>query len=234
MLHQNKWNVAEVLFKYCEYANDLFVTSRMKTLQPVLTKVKKDKFVCPICVTPIAEELEIKNLACGHCYCNNCWRLYFEIKIIQGVSVELSCKSLICELLVPGDMVLSTVDKPILLEQYQHFAFIEYIKMHPLLRFCPGANCNAVFKSKKCFANKAICTQCNISFCFKCGNDNHAPMDCTTFRKWITTLPETANLLYIKANTKNCPKCNIGIEKYGGFNRMQCSSFNFKFCWMCL
>lgn len=43
---------------------------------------------------------------------------------------------------------------------------------------------------------------------------------------------ETCN--YIHANTKDCPKCHIYIEKNGGCNHMQCTSCKFDFCWMCL
>uniref|UniRef100_A0A5F9CK12 RING-type domain-containing protein n=1 Tax=Oryctolagus cuniculus TaxID=9986 RepID=A0A5F9CK12_RABIT len=41
---------------------------------------------------------------------------------------------------------------------------------------------------------------------------------------------EMAN--YISAHTKDCPKCNIRIEKNGGCNHMQCSKCKHDFCWM--
>jgi ariadne-2 len=40
-------------------------------------------------------------------------------------------------------------------------------------------------------------------FCFKCGNDYHAPTDCETIKRWLTKCAddsETAN--YISAHTK--------------------------------
>ncbi|VVC37293.1 Zinc finger, RING/FYVE/PHD-type,IBR domain [Cinara cedri] len=235
LLYENKWAVQEVLWKFEEDADKLFIASRMKTLQPVSKKKKIEEFICAVCVAPVAKDLGITSLACGHCYCDNCWRCHFESKISQGVSTELSCMALNCDLLVPEEIVLSAVNKPVLRKQYQHFAFCEYIKSHPLLRFCPGANCNVVIKSVECLAKKATCTQCETSFCFKCGNDYHAPTDCVTIKKWITKCAddsETAN--YITGNTKECPKCNICIEKNGGCNHMQCLSCKFDFCWMCL
>lgn len=37
-------------------------------------------------------------------------------------------------------------------------------------------------------------------------------------------------------NTKDCPKCNVVIEKNGGCNHMTCrsGSCKFEFCWICL
>ncbi|KAH9628321.1 hypothetical protein HF086_018253 [Spodoptera exigua] len=45
---------------------------------------------------------------------------------------------------------------------------------------------------------------------------------------------ETSN--WIAANTKECPKCNVTIEKDGGCNHMVCKNQNCKadFCWVCL
>ncbi|CAI6368940.1 unnamed protein product [Macrosiphum euphorbiae] len=177
LLYENKWAVQDVLWKYNEDADKLFVASRMKTLQPVSVKTKRDKFVCPVCVGPVAEEL---GLLIG------LWTVLF-------------------------------------------------ILNHIHLTLLPGANCTAVIKSKESLAKKAICTQCETSFCFKCGNDYHAPTDCATIKKWITKCAddsETSN--YIAANTKDCPKCNIFIEKNGGCNHMQCLSCKFDFCWMCM
>ena len=54
-------------------------------------------------------------------------------------------------------------------------------------------------------------------------------------RRWLTKCAddsETAN--YISAHTKDCPKCNICIEKNGGCNHMQCFNCKHDFCWMCL
>nr|2M9Y_A Chain A, E3 ubiquitin-protein ligase ARIH1 [Homo sapiens] len=45
---------------------------------------------------------------------------------------------------------------------------------------------------------------------------------------------ETSN--WIAANTKECPKCHVTIEKDGGSNHMVCRNQNCKaeFCWVCL
>ncbi|KTF92456.1 hypothetical protein cypCar_00027872 [Cyprinus carpio] len=56
-------------------------------------------------------------------------------------------------------------------------------------------------------------------------------------RKWIKKCDddsETSN--WIAANTKECPKCHVTIEKDGGCNHMVCRNQSCKaeFCWVCL
>ncbi|KPJ19395.1 E3 ubiquitin-protein ligase arih1l [Papilio machaon] len=63
------------------------------------------------------------------------------------------------------------------------------------------------------------------------------PVRCCLLKKWIKKCDddsETSN--WIAANTKECPKCNVTIEKDGGCNHMVCKNQNCKadFCWVCL
>nr|XP_054406789.1 E3 ubiquitin-protein ligase ARIH2 isoform X5 [Pongo abelii] len=129
---------------------------------------------------------------------------------------------------------------------------------HYQLQLCPGADCPMVIRVQEPRARRVQCNRCNEVFCFKCRQMYHAPTDCATIRKWLTKCAddsETAN--YISAHTKDCPKCNICIEKNGGCNHMQCSKckhgefqawcvrpsgtflwlglhYYLNFCWMCL
>jgi ariadne-2 len=49
-----------------------------------------------------------------------------------------------CDVLVPEDTVLKLLSRPFLREKYQQFAFQDYVKSHPELRFCPGPNCQVL------------------------------------------------------------------------------------------
>merc|ERR1712142_1150576 len=134
-----------------------------------------------------------------------------------------------------GDLVLSQVQNVAIRERYKHLCFLDYVRCHPNLRFCPGPNCDIVIKAVESVPKNCVCASCKARFCFKCGNSYHAPTDCETIRRWLTKCAddsETAN--YISAHTKDCPKCNICIEKNGGCNHMQCYNCKHDFCWMCL
>lgn len=140
-----------------------------------------------------------------------------------------------CDSRAHEDFVLSHVTKQNVRDRYKKLAFCDYIRSHPQLRFCPGKNCKYVIKAEKCVHKRAICDSCKTSFCYQCGGNYHAPTDCETIKRWLTKCAddsETAN--YISAHTKDCPKCNICIEKNGGCNHMQCYHCKHDFCWMCL
>ncbi|KAK9723182.1 Ariadne domain [Popillia japonica] len=234
LLHGHCWSVPNIVMKYRENASNLLISSKIKP--PVTpTPIPCSRYeTCPVCVTQHMSE-KFYNLSCAHMFCKDCWIMHFEVQINQGISTAISCMAKDCEVLAPEDFVLKHLIKPNLREKYQQFTFQDHVKSHPQLRFCPGPNCQVVIRSNEAKAKRAVCSQCKTAFCFKCGMDYHAPTDCQIIKKWLTKCAddsETAN--YISAHTKDCPKCNICIEKNGGCNHMQCYHCKHDFCWMCL
>lgn len=72
---------------------------------------------------------------------------------------------------------------------------------------------------------------------FACGHEWHEPVNCRLLKLWLKKCnddSETSN--WISANTKECPKCQVTIEKDGGCNHMTCknTACKMEFCWMCL
>jgi len=233
LLHGHKWNIPEIFAKYSQVpATPSEAPPGGGSAPPgggpvILT--------CEVCACDLPDLNFTSPKGCGHKFCENCWQMHFEIQINQGVSTTMSCMTQGCDNLVDEDMVLSIIQKPELVVRYKHHSFLEYVRCHPNLRFCPGPNCPIVIKAADCVSKSAVCVVCKSRFCFKCGNSYHAPTDCETIKKWLTKCAddsETAN--YISANTKDCPKCNICIEKNGGCNHMQCYNCKHEFCWMCL
>ena len=88
-------------------------------------------------------------------------------------------------------------------------------------------------------------------FCFACGEGVHWPVSCQRLEEWHKTLAEEigtpaveeeshkaddiAQKLWLKANTRPCPECNVPIEKNEGCNHMTCTnpSCCHEFCWIC-
>lgn len=209
--------------------------SNANSLSSISTQVQSQyRRMCPVCASSQPSD-KFYSLACGHSFCKDCWTIYFETQIFQGISIQIGCMAQKCNVRVPEDLVLTLVTRPVMRDKYQQFAFKDYVKSHPELRFCPGPNCQIIVQSSEISAKRAICKVCHTGFCFKCGMDYHAPTDCQIIKKWLTKCAddsETAN--YISAHTKDCPKCHICIEKNGGCNHMQCFNCKHDFCWMCL
>lgn len=238
LLHTHGWAISTIISEYRIDASRLLVASRIKPPVPpdpvVTMNCYGSRTSCPVCVIPSYTD-KFRSLACGHPFCSQCWAMHFEVQISQGISTGIACMAQDCEVLAPEDFVLTLLTRPQLREKYQQFAFRDYVKSHPQLRFCPGLNCQVVMKCKEPKAKRAACTYCKAVFCFKCGTEYHAPTDCNTIKKWLTKCAddsETAN--YISAHTKDCPRCHICIEKNGGCNHMQCYNCKHDFCWMCL
>ena len=132
-----------------------------------------------------------------------CWGVHCETQISTGVTTALGCMMPGCDTLLDEDLVLAHVTSPALRERYIHLSFIDYVRCHPNLRFCPGPNCDIVVKAEESCAKECVCAACKTRFCFKCGNSYHAPTNCETIKRWLTKCAddsETAN--YISANTK--------------------------------
>ncbi|XP_052780765.1 potential E3 ubiquitin-protein ligase ariadne-2-like isoform X1 [Mya arenaria] len=234
LLHAHNWKKEFVIECHSKNPSKLLVDSK------IIPKVKHQQAivgptaVCTVCLNQVARE-DMYDLSCGHMFCGECWDYFCQVQIQQGTTLGIQCMANDCDVLVPEDFLYSVLGKPDLREKYSRFSFLEYVKSHPALRFCPGPNCPIVVKSKEIKSKKVMCTTCNTMFCFKCGIEYHAPTDCDVIKKWLTKCAddsETAN--YISANTKDCPKCHVCIEKNGGCNHMQCSKCKYDFCWMCL
>lgn len=92
-------------------------------------------------------------------------------------------------------------------------------------------------------------------FCFGCGDSTiHWPVPCDTLEQWKTKVrdeiseideeegggqngnfEDVAQKLWIKANTRPCPRCKAPIEKQEGCNHMTCTNRHCRheFCWIC-
>lgn len=87
-------------------------------------------------------------------------------------------------------------------------------------------------------------------FCFTCGKAPHWPASCSDMEIWREkvaqetgtvanegdgSFEEVAQNLWLKVNTRSCPKCKAPIEKNDGCNHMTCNNrrCRHEFCWIC-
>ncbi len=129
----------------------------------------------------------------------------------------------------------SLVDDSAVKMKYQHLITNSFVECNRLMRWCSAPDCSNVIKAQYFDAKPVQCV-CNHLFCFGCGELWHDPVRCKWLKKWIKKCDddsETSN--WIAANTKECPKCQVTIEKNGGCNHMICKNqaCRAEFCWVC-
>ncbi|XP_019355168.1 E3 ubiquitin-protein ligase ARIH2 isoform X1 [Alligator mississippiensis] len=227
------WQISEILERHKSNSAQLLVEARV---QPTSSKhaMVHSSHHCAVCMQFVRKE-NLLSLACQHQFCRSCWEQHCTVLVKDGVGVGVSCMAQDCPLRTPEDFVFPLLPSEELKDKYRRYLFRDYVESHYQLQLCPGADCPMVIQVQEPKARRVQCNRCNEVFCFKCRQMYHAPTDCATIRKWLTKCAddsETAN--YISAHTKDCPKCNICIEKNGGCNHMQCSKCKHDFCWMCL
>ncbi|CAC5397163.1 ARIH2 [Mytilus coruscus] len=229
LLQVHGWNKESIIERHIIDHGKLLVDSKIKPAVKYKDTCFSNYRTCPVCYLTVQKD-QMFSVSCGHQFCKECWDSFFQIQIQQGITTGIECMEKDCNILVPEDFICSALSKPDFRDRYSTRSFTDHIEGHPQLRFCPGPNCSVIVRAKENKAKKVECGQCKTIFCFKCGIDYHAPTDCGTIKKWLTKCAddsETAN--YISANTKDCPKCHVCIEK-----TEQCTKCKHDFCWMCL
>lgn len=176
-------------------------------------------------------------LECGHRFCMPCWHEYLSTKIVaEGLGQTISCAAHGCDILVDDVTVANLVTDARVRVKYQQLITNSFVECNQLLRWCPSVDCTYAVKVPYAEPRRVHC-KCGHVFCFACGENWHDPVKCRWLKKWIKKCDddsETSN--WIAANTKECPRCSVTIEKDGGCNHMVCKNQNCKneFCWVCL
>ncbi|XP_047738111.1 E3 ubiquitin-protein ligase arih1-like [Hyalella azteca] len=179
----------------------------------------------------------MSGLECGHRYCLSCWSEYISTKVVdEGTGQCITCAGYNCPVVVEDSQVMSLLKDPKVKLIYQHRISQSFVECNRQLRWCPFPDCKFVVKAPHADARRVQC-KCQHVFCFSCGANWHDPVKCSLLKEWVKKCDddsETSN--WISANTKECPKCRVIIEKDGGCNHMVCKNVACKseFCWVCL
>lgn len=221
------------LFKEAHVINP---NNKIQKLFQKSSSKSKSLELCEICFQELPLSM-MTGLACGHRFCTECWTVYLTTKIMEHGQVQtIPCSAVGCDIVVDDQTVMNLIKDPKVKLKYQHLITNSFITCNRLLQHCPQPDCNNVIKVQYSEACAVTC-KCGHTFCFQCCRNWHDPVKCHYLKKWQKKCDddsETSN--WIAANTKECPSCNITIEKDGGCNHMICKnqSCKFDFCWVCL
>lgn len=211
---------------------------------PASTHMDQDETMCTICYSDCPTS-SMAGLACGHLFCPFCWQTYVTTKIMEdGEADSISCPAESCPILVDDEMVLRMVSEPDVRAKYRRLMTNNFVNHSKKLQWCPSPGCDRVVEVKEAQlkmltpsaqSTKVTCS-CGREFCFVCTNEPHIPVLCLYLKKWKAKCEDkdhTETMNYICGNTKDCPKCQVVIEKNGGCNHMTCRKCKAEFCWLC-
>jgi len=192
--------------------------------------------MCEICYT----DAPISVLNCGHNnYCADCWSQYVATAAQEGkLCLDLKCPSQKCEeRLRPCHMRRFCTGEN--LQMYERFMVESFVDDNDALAWCPGRSCGRACSAYPVDPNcPEVQCPCGTRWCVKCKGDSHQPVKCEAVRDWNKKNADTgADVRWIVANTKPCPKCKNPIEKNGGCMHMTChrpGGCGYEFCWICL
>ncbi|KAK9293215.1 hypothetical protein L1049_021204 [Liquidambar formosana] len=149
--------------------------------------------------------------------------------------LTLRCPDPPCSAAIGQDMInilASDEDK----EKYSRYFLRSYIEDNRKTKWCPAPGCDYAVDFIVGSGSYDVSCRCSYSFCWKCTEEAHRPVDCDTVAKWILkNSAESENMNWILANSKPCPKCKRPIEKNQGCMHITCTPpCKFEFCWLCL
>jgi len=155
--------------------------------------------------------------------------------------MELKCPTYKCNIVISSNVWKYYLNNKKYIKEYNRylrFCRENFIENNKLYAFCPGKNCEKVYKSDVNIAKSIHCKSCEYCFCWKCKEEEHFPSNCDIAKQWYTKCSsEAENLQWILAQTKKCPKCGVHIEKNQGCNHMTCNKdvggCGHEFCWLC-
>ncbi|KAF7133490.1 hypothetical protein RHSIM_Rhsim09G0029200 [Rhododendron simsii] len=234
LLRHYHWSVSNVHEVW--FADEDRVRKAVGLLErPVVRFPNAKELTCGICFESFPLD-RISSAACGHPFCNLCWRAYMSTSIDGGPGcLMLRCPDPSCGAAIGQDMInllVSEEDK----EKYARYLLRSYIEDNRKTKWCPAPGCEYAVEFVVGSENYDVSCLCSYGFCWNCTEEAHRPVDCGTVAKWIMkNSAESENMNWILANSKPCPKCKRPIEKNQGCMHMTCTPpCKFEFCWLCL
>lgn len=183
--------------------------------------------VCPVCFNEPSNPVR---LGCGHAWCRACIHRCFIASIDQKffpltcLGNEGKCKERIP--LLTARTVLSAGE----LDSVVNAAFAAHVQTHAKeYHYCPTPDCSQVYRP----APEGVfiqCPSCLVRTCPSCHKDAHDGQTCAQ----VMSGDDLFKIWASKHNVKQCPGCNVPIEKDEGCNHMVCTMCKTHVCWVCM
>ena len=193
--------------------------------------------ICKICFN---NEININNIAQEHCqhkFCDQCINSYLTRKIINGQVLEIKCLMAGCTHQYSQEEIKPNVSKEVF-AKYKKFFRIQKKLKNPDKKYinCPFIDCEELVDCTNMNEGNINCDKGHL-FCIKCYKiGGHINSICTKEDVNMSFFKELKknNSKGVSIRYKQCPECQILIEKIDGCNQMKCINCGYTFCWLCL
>lgn len=151
-------------------------------------------------------------MECGHKFCKDCYSEYLNNQVASGPdSINTTCPQSGCKLIVPEYFF----EKCCTSENYNRYRYYfkkSFIDINKTTKWCPAPNCTYAVEYPSMKPTDVVC-KCGNDWCFKCLKKAHRPIHCDMLVKWMDriNLGNDDTDVWIKLNTKHCPKCKVSI-----------------------
>jgi len=170
---------------------------------------------------------------CGHQYCNGCWTNYLISQMEKGPRViQTKCIEPKCKLTLRPEVFRKFLPYKYK-TKFEEYILHSFVSGRNNLQWCPGKECVNAIKAEYGAPLTIDCPSCHHLWCFACQQPAHLPCTCELADKWMKLhSTDSENVTWVRAFTKQCPKCKNHIEKNQGCNHMTCRC-GYEFCWLC-
>ena len=213
----------------------------LEKISEFYSKNKISTDICPICYTEIEKENSLC-LKCNHYICKECYVEYINNKLLSEPIniVNTPCPLNGCNLYLTRTMFKKCITEKKMQRIFAKSVVRNFTVTNKEIKSCPNPRCNISIRVQDSIAKEIKC-KCGTIFCFSCLEESHIPCDCEMAKQWREFTKDKGSgedFIWIKDNTKKCPKCSTPIEKNQGCNHMTCSKrvggCGFEFCWICM
>lgn len=213
---------------------------------------QRENQVCPVCFDELPGSRGVF-LSCGHFGCHDCLQQMARLYTSEGDVTALRCPVPDCRVPCFDADVLRQLlgSNSKLLEKWEELSLKHCLDSMEDVVYCPRCDLEGDGQRVPCIQDNehmATCEVCGFTFCGKCRTVYHPGTECASVDDRLDALEaraagigpeakaaraELLTLRHLAKTTKNCPKCNFGIENSEGCSKVLCGNCKTHFCWRC-
>lgn len=167
--------------------------------------------------------------------CNLCVYKATKYSLNESFSNDIVCLEIDCAAILSKDVIhqiLIANNDVQLWRKYELYLAKKSLQETQNFVRCSYEDCGSgqVYDVTRSYNNRIVCLKYHRPTCSYHGIKWHIGMTCTEYDE-AQEPPDEETGLWLKTNSKRCPRCQSHIEKRGGCNHMTCRKCRFQFNW---